>query len=83
MKTVWTNGLKGDAKDDIVSSFKHSILLRGRLQAILEDKIEIKRKARRKEEGYESPSWAFQQADSVGYERALAEVISLIVDDSK
>lgn len=80
MKTTWTQGLKGDAKGDITSSFKHSMLLRRRLKLLLENKISTKRKARTKEEGYESPSWPFQQADSVGYERALDEVIALITE---
>ena len=80
MKTTWTQGLKGDAKDDITSSFKHSMLLRSRLKHLLENKISTKRKARTKEGGYESPSWAFQQADGVGYERALDEVIALITE---
>lgn len=80
MKTVWTKGLTGDAKADIVSAYKHSPLLRGRLKGILEDKVQTEVKARYSRDDYESPNWDKKQADSIGYMRALREIITLISD---
>lgn len=77
MKTVWTKGVAG-REEEITSSFKASAMIRGRLKELLSEKIAIKLKARTNESSYESPNWAYMQADAVGYTRALEEVISLI-----
>jgi len=79
MKTVWTQNLpEGSKKDDITSSYQSGTVLRGRLKELLQDKIDTEVTSRLKREDYESPSWAFKQADSIGYTRALKEIISLI-----
>lgn len=79
MKTVWTTGLSSDdTKKDIAESFSQGALLRRRLSELLQDKMDTEVVARTKREDYESPSWAYKQADSSGYLRALREVISLI-----
>jgi len=82
MKTVWTQGLEGDAKQDIVSAFKAGTLIRERLSKMLEAKRSTAMKARTNIDDYESPSWAFKQADVVGYSRAIQEIINLLEDKS-
>lgn len=62
--------------------FSASSLLRSRLSALLSEKVEAKRTKKTSESEYDSPSWALKQADAVGYERALNEVISLLRDES-
>lgn len=82
MKTVWLKGITAtQAKSEIKQEYLKSAPLRGRLKEILEEKIEAKRGDVRKNNTYDSPSWALVQADAIGYERALSEVISLIFDD--
>ena len=78
MKTVWTAGMDVDASQEITSDFKGAKELRKRLDKLLCDKINSCREDVLSKIKYESPSWAYVQADAVGYERALKEVISLI-----
>lgn len=78
MKTVWTKGLNAQEKEEMTNSFVSSAHARVRLYQIIEEKIEVKRRANVAEERYESPGWAYQQADAVGYERALREILSII-----
>jgi len=81
MKTVWTNGLTTEKKEEIKGAFNASGSIRMRLQKLLEDKIESKRKKNVLESSYDNPNWALLQADAIGFQRALEEVISLISDD--
>jgi hypothetical protein len=82
MKTVWTKGLSEQQKEEIRGAFNGSANLRSRLTAILNEKIESRRKDSIGVDKYNSPGWAYIQADTVGYERALNEVISLILSDA-
>lgn len=78
MKTTWTAGLKPEQSDEMRRDFGASSLLRERLQEILNEKIEARRRVTRGADQYNSASWAYMQADAIGYERALVEIISLI-----
>jgi len=78
MKSIWVDGLEPDATLEMKGDFTSSHLLRKRMKKILEDKIETKRVGVRKDANYDKPNWANYVADSIGYERALAEIISLI-----
>lgn len=78
MKTVWTNGLAQEKKEEMRKEFEASALLRSRLKKLLADKADAKRKKNTLEVSYDNPNWALLQADSVGYERAISEIISLI-----
>ncbi|QDP53379.1 MAG: hypothetical protein Unbinned6805contig1000_41 [Prokaryotic dsDNA virus sp.] len=79
MKTSWTKYCKDDGqRQDVKSYFNQGASLRKLLIKLLEDKISDNKKGVRSKEGYECPNWAYKQADSVGYERALIETISLI-----
>lgn len=82
MKTVLTKGLSKDKAEEITQDFKASAFLRERLMAILEEKIDALRREVRQKNSYDSPSWAYVQADYIGYERAIYEVISLISSES-
>lgn len=78
MKTVWIKGLDPDQTKDIRADFISAQLLRKRLTEILEEKINSKRTLIRNSENYEKANWPYLVSDSIGYERALAEVISLL-----
>jgi hypothetical protein len=82
MKTVLTKGLKKDQAAEIEQDFKAAVYLRERLSAILEEKVDALRRDIRQKTTYESPSWAYVQADYIGYERAIYEVISLLSSNS-
>jgi hypothetical protein len=82
VKTVWTKGVTTpQGKSEIKQEYLKAAPLRGRLKELLEDKITSNRNTSRSNNTYDSPSWALLQADSIGYERALFEVISLIYDE--
>ena len=78
MKTSLTKGLQPLQAKEIEMEYLGSSALRKRLTELLMDKQSLLIKKRTSEEAYASPSWAYLQADQVGYLRALNEVISLI-----
>ena len=80
MKVNWISGLSAQQKDELVSNFKASALTRERLATLLRNKIETRRRETRSVATYETASWSYLQADGIGYERALEEIISLILE---
>ncbi len=78
MKTSWTKGLTPQETIECKQEFVGAARLRERLSALLEAKADEKRKATRSGNAYDSPNWALVQADAIGYEKALYEVISLL-----
>ena len=80
MKISWTKGLTKEKREEVEEAFSRGALLRSRLKELLEDKIEDERKKVRSEILYDNPNWAYRQADAVGYERALNDIISLIYE---
>ena len=76
MKKSWTSGLEPEASGDVEDAFRSSKLIRRRLSELCEHKIEGSYRLSRAE--YDCPNWTLLQADSVGYKRALEEIISLI-----
>lgn len=78
MKTVWTKGLNPEQQNELRKEFIAAHRFRERLVELLEDKSRVKRNSSFKNDSYESPAWAYQQADAIGYEKAISEIISLI-----
>lgn len=78
MKLSWTSGLETDAKKAMEGYFEGSPLLRERLIYIINNKIRNRTKESMTLEAFDNPSWAYKQADKIGYERALLEIIELI-----
>lgn len=76
MKTSWTKGKNPELSKEIRASFAGSVVMRKRLQEVVRGKIEESLST--KEDDYDNPSWAYKQADSVGYRRALKEINSLL-----
>ena len=76
MKKSWTNGLEEQEVVDVESSYRASSVLRRRLGQLCQSKAKASYKLSRSE--YECPNWPLLQADAVGYNRALEEIISLI-----
>lgn len=78
MKTSITSGLNDLQASEIKSEYQGSSMLRKRLVELLIKKQEISLKKRRKIDIYDSPNFALLQADQIGYERAIDELIELI-----
>lgn len=76
MRTVWTKGKDKDEATDIRASYAGSVVLRKRLQEMLLERIASADKSN--DDDYDSPSWAYRQADKVGYKRALSEIINIL-----
>ena len=81
MKTSWFAGLDADQKLDVKQTYLSSGVMRRRLKSMLQDKINEHFKAQQLRANYEKSNWAFEQADAMGYCRALNEVILLLLDD--
>jgi len=73
MDSKWIKGLAGEEKERRVSEVKAHHRAFSDLREILE-----KEWKNPKESDYESPSWAFKQADTIGFNRALTTVLNLI-----
>ena len=80
MKAQWFRECKTKEDKDRVRqtllSNRESLL---RLESILESML----KETPSQTDYDSPSWAYKQADRIGYNRALNQVLDLINLDNK
>jgi len=76
--SAWTKGLRKGSQEakDVEEAFGPSALIRRRLVEVLKAFEEEELKTRSAD--YDSPSWAYKQADSVGYARALRRVVSIL-----
>lgn len=81
MKTVFVKGLDERAADEMRQSFVAGAFLRKRIRELLQDKADSSVAASRSKDGYSNPNWAYLQADAVGYQRAMQEVISLLTHE--
>lgn len=82
MKSSITASQSKERVKELTEEFKHSSVLRERLIQILRQKNESNRAVVRSKVAYDSPSWAYTQADAIGYERAIYELIALLSNDS-
>lgn len=78
MKASWTTGLDAVKKDDVTAEYQGSATLRKRLVQMLEKKQKTAYDKTLNADNYDSPNWGFLQADAVGYQRALREIIDLL-----
>lgn len=79
MHPLWTGHIKDkDEAEDFKKYIRNSSPILDRLSEIIEEKMKAARKEAHDKEGYESPAWAFKQADLIGFERGLIEVQKLL-----
>lgn len=78
MKRSITTGLEAAEAKLVEAEYLSSPLLRKRLKTLLIKKQEAIRKNRLSDDNYASPNWVGLQADAVGYQRAIDDIISLI-----
>ena len=81
MKTNLLNKVEKEELDELKSNFIAAKFFRKTLIEVLNEKIESLRVKTSSSSAYNSPSWPYMQADGVGYERAMREVISLLSEE--
>lgn len=81
MKLAWYRGCKQDEKQDIEEMVRSATPTLNVLKEILISKVSNLQEMMLSQSGYESPSWAAQQADRIGAIRELNYVISLLTLD--
>jgi hypothetical protein len=70
---VWTKHLKTkEEKTNFERLLRGSTTVNTRLQTILHEMAQVS-----KGTDYDSPSWAYRQADQNGYNRALSDLLKL------
>lgn len=74
MKTIWFMDLPKDEQE----GFKKEVKSAKNVLDKLEDIVRSRLKDIVVTEDYDSPSWAFKQADRNGYNRALTEIINIL-----
>lgn len=80
MKLKWTQDIKDPKeKTKFKESIRNSKFILDKLSQICYNMLEENRTSSTKD--YDSPGWAFRQADKVGYERALRDIIKLLQID--
>lgn len=80
MKSILFQGLDPALEKELRGDFKSSQLIRKRIIEVMEKKIDDRRRVSVDKQNYDSPSWALEQADAIGYERSIRELISLLTD---
>jgi hypothetical protein len=78
VKNSWFKGCDDEKKGEVRKDFLSSTVVRKQLNIICLDKIKVSCKSSRNKEDYDCSNWAYKQADSRGYERALAEIMELV-----
>ena len=81
MKTCWTQGINKELAIDITQNYKESLVMRRQLVNILNSKIEQNRKEESSKSLFDNPNWALLQSNKMGYERALRDIIELILEN--
>lgn len=82
MKTAIVKGLDLKEAEEMRQSFVAGAFLRKRIRELLKEKADTSVAASRSKDGYNNPSWAYLQADAIGYQRAMHEIISLLTHES-
>ena len=80
MKTTWTEGLSPEDAKRTKEDYVKSAALRNRLVTMLNKRADAEMSASLAKKGYDSPNWSLLQADLVGYQRCIKEIINLITD---
>lgn len=78
MRTVWTKGLTEEQKVEMEREFIEASLFKNRLALIISEKRETRIKEATSKSDYENASWAYKQADHIGFLRALDEILALL-----
>lgn len=73
----WTSHLQGEDKKKFEELVNNNTTLLRRLTEIISRKIDTANRGHISKEAYQDSTWAYKQADYVGYVRALNEMLRL------
>jgi hypothetical protein len=80
MKTIWFQDIKNKEEQE---QFKNNVLsskiVLDKLKQIVYTKVKMGERTTSND--YDSPSWAYRQADKIGYLRALKEIEDILTVD--
>lgn len=74
----WYKDLKAQDKDKLIEQIQNSRYILSVLSDLLVEKLEENRKSQEAKSNYESPAWSEQQADFIGSQRTLRDIINLL-----
>lgn len=83
MQTRWFKGLDKQAEADLRVGLLASINVLTRMETLLHEELEASQATQCSKDLYDSPSWAYQQADSIGQQRAFRKILRLISQETK
>lgn len=75
---TWTANLSEYETEELIRKIAEAEDVLKRLEIILNKKLKSANNKQLAEANYEVASWAYKQADFVGYQRALTEVMHLL-----
>ena len=79
LNLVWTKHIKDvEERTRFESNLRNNTLLLGRLRDILQDKLDSLDKEEVSSEDYDSPSWAFKQANRLGRKAEIKSLMDLL-----
>jgi hypothetical protein len=78
LKTSLLKGLNTKDEQELKGLFIEAARLRKRMVDVLEEKYKSMDVATLGKDGYENASWAYKQADAIGYKRAIRELQNLL-----
>jgi hypothetical protein len=84
LKMEWYKGvLNEDARVELAAEIMSSRTTLELLRKLLEDRVAALDATHTKKTNYDSPSWAYAQADYVGAKRTLQEIIELVTTEEE
>lgn len=79
LSVEWTKHLKDPkARQEFEKLLRNSTISLGRMREILEERLASLDRSEVKTEVYDSPNWAYKQADTNGMRRCLMNVIAML-----
>jgi hypothetical protein len=81
ISNTWKAGLPPNEVEELEMKLKGAEVIFKRLTYLFDQKKKDAVRTQLLQANYESPSWAHKQADSIGYQRAITELLSLIKQD--
>lgn len=77
--TLWIEHIKDKEKQkEFEKLLRNSGISLGRLKDIIQDRLDALERAEVKAEIYDSPNWAYKQADTNGTRRAYMNILQLL-----
>lgn len=73
----WVKGMSEEDKKSFIEALTHNQRVNKTLVALIREKKATNTSSTQGLRSYESPNWAYLQADHNGYQRALDEVLEL------